>query len=150
MHYKLLSMCVQKILQFIKYLSQTFEMYTWSFLSENLNCSPTEEQETNFVPNFFGPKTFLQCFALFFPCSIAKHCRNAESCILGRKSRYKTPSMGIMYPTPWFEMIHLGATGWSIGRWKGHWKNAVHRFGPHTIWPGSKKASNIPSLKLTR
>jgi hypothetical protein len=39
------------------------------------------------------PKTFLQCFALYFLCSKAKHCRNVLGRVLGRKNKLHAPSL---------------------------------------------------------
>ena len=36
---------------------------------------------------FFRPRTFLQCFALYFLCSKAKHCRNVLGRVLGQKNK---------------------------------------------------------------
>ena len=39
------------------------------------------------------PKTFLQCFALDSRCTKAKLCRDVLGCILGQKTKYKTPPL---------------------------------------------------------
>ena len=46
---------------------------------------------------FFCPrtrlKTFMQCFALYFLCSKAKHCRNVLGRVLGRKNELHALSL---------------------------------------------------------
>ena len=43
------------------------------------------------------PRTFLQCFALYFLCSKAKHCRNVLGRVLGRKNKLHAPSFSIVF-----------------------------------------------------
>ena len=54
------------------------------------------------------PRTFLQCFALYFLCSKAKHCRNVLGQVLGQKNKIQCPSFKVysLCINTWCQSIH--------------------------------------------
>ena len=52
------------------------------------------------------PKTFLQCFALYFLCSKAKHCRNVLGRVLGRKNKLHALSFSYLDLQPKTPLNH--------------------------------------------
>ena len=47
----------------------------------------------------------MQCFALYFLCSKAKHCRNVLGRVLGQKIRYNAPPLVLVKALQMFQKV---------------------------------------------